>query len=122
MTADEDGLASINESARTLGARPYLDVPGDASDDVEPGAGGMSASSGDPLLLPEHRRPPSFGGTGRDPVFAIEVSDIGADLRRRDDPDGPSGHGFLEPVRRMPFSEYQIALWASRPNWHRVDR
>ena len=107
---------------RTLGARPSIDVPGDATDDVEPGTGGMSATIGDPRLLPAHRRPAAFDGSGLDPVFAIEVADLGEDLRWEPDQDGPSGHGFVEPVRRMPFGEYQDALWATRPGWRRVIR
>lgn len=120
MSADDDGLPRLDESARTLGARPALDVPGDAWDDVEPGTGGMSVSAGDAMALPEHRRPASHGGTGRDPIFAIEALKLGLTLRWRDDPDGPLGHGFCEPVRRMPFKEYQDALWATRPEWQRV--
>lgn len=81
----------------------------------------MSATSGSPTSLPIHRRPPSLGGTGRGPVFALEVDALGANLRWRRDPDGPSGHGFVEPVRRMPFTEYQQALWATRPHWKLVE-
>ena len=86
MTADDDGLPTLDESARTLGGRPSLDVPGDSTDSVEPGSGGMSVSLGEPMLLPMHRRPPSFGGTGRDPVFWIDASMLGEDLRWREDP------------------------------------
>jgi hypothetical protein len=121
MTPDRDGSPMIDASARTLGARPSIDVPGDAADYVEPAAGGMSASIGDPEHLPLHRRPAAFGGSGADPVFSIDVSDLGEDLRWRADPDGPLGHGLLEPVRRMPFNEYQEALWATRARWRRVD-
>jgi hypothetical protein len=81
----------------------------------------MSVSAGSPANLPAHRRPVGFGGTGADPVFVIRAADLGADLRWRPDMAGPSGHGFVEPVRRMPFSEYQEALWATRLNWQRVD-
>lgn len=121
MTPGDDGLPRLGASARTLGARPVIDTPGDGTDVVEPGTGGMSATADDPMLLPIHRRPAAFHGTGPDPVYAIEAADLGADLTWRTDPDGPSGHGFLEPVRRMPFTEYQHALWATRPSWHRVD-
>lgn len=98
-----------------------IDTPGDSTDVVEPGTGGMSATADDPMLLPVHRRPNAFNGTGSDPVYAIEAADLGPDLTWRLDPDGPSGHGFVEPVRRMPFNEYQDALWATRSSWHRVD-
>ena len=121
MLSDQDGLPQVDASARTLGARPAIDVPGDASDEIDRFEGGMSASSGQPDNLPTHRRPPAFGGTGPDPIFAIRHGDLGHDLRWREDPAGPSGHGFLEPVRRMLFSEYQEALWATRSGWQRWD-
>jgi hypothetical protein len=121
MTVDEDGAPRLDASARTLGARPMIDVPGDASEGVETGTGGMSASSDTPENLPSHRRPASFGGSGADDVFAIGTLDLGSDLTWRPDPDGPLGHGFVEPVRRMAFSDYQDALWATRAMWRRVD-
>lgn len=122
MTADEDGLPMVGATARTLGARPRIDVPGDPTDEVEPQSGGMSGTVGDPSKLPIHRRPAAFGGTGSDPVFVIDLADLGPDLVWRADGNGPSGHGFLEPVRRMPFNEYQEALRATRSRWRRVDR
>lgn len=121
MTAGEHGAPTLDASARTLGARAMIDVPGDAADIVEPGSGGMSASSGGPDHLPEHRRPRAFGGTGADPVYAADVANLGGDLVWRPDPDGPLGHGFVEPVRRMPFSEYQDALWATQHAWRLVN-
>ena len=122
MIEDADGGPRVGASARTLGMRPRIDVPGDASDLIDPGVGGMSASLGDPMLLPIHRRPPEFEGTGADAVFSIEVLELGPDLRWREDPDGPSGHGFVEPVRTMPFKDVQESIWATRARWRRVDR
>lgn len=122
MTPEIDAKPRLDASARTLGARPLIDVPGDAGDVVDPATGGMSIAIGDPHNLPEHRRPPEFGGSGVDPVFAIETLDLAPDLALRKDPDGPSGHGFVEPVRRMMFNDYQEAIWATRPKWYRIDR
>lgn len=121
MTPDDDGQPQVDASARTLGSRPSIDVPGDGTDDVDPGTGGMSVSIGAAHHLPAHRRPVEFGGSGADPIFVIEASELGPDLRVRTDDDGPSGHGFVEPVRRMEFNDYQQAIWASRPRWQRVD-
>ncbi|MEO5965070.1 MAG: hypothetical protein ABIR11_06360 [Candidatus Limnocylindrales bacterium] len=120
MMNDADGLPMLDESARTLGARPQIDVPDDAADDVESGTGGMSVAIGSPSALPAHRRPPALGGSGRDRVYSIGTGELGAELRWRRDPVGPSGHGFIEPVRRMAFSDYQAALWATRPHWEEV--
>ena len=55
MTADGDGRR-LDASARTLGARLATDVLGDASDERRAGRRGMSASGGDPMLLPSHLR------------------------------------------------------------------
>lgn len=122
MLVDEDGQPRLGASSRTLGVRPLIDVPGDAADAVDPGVGGMSASIDDPMLLPTHRRPRAFGGTGPDPVFAIELGALGPDLEWRAELEGPSGHGFVEPVRTMAFAEYQEAIWATRPRWWQVVR
>ena len=64
---------------------------------VHPGTGGMSVSPYDPGNLPEHRRPPEFGGTGRDPVWEHHSDQLGPDLQYRPDPHNPGGHGFVEP-------------------------
>ncbi len=115
MSTADDRAPDLGATSRTLGARPRIDVPGDASDEVEPGSGGMSVSSGGPDRLPDHRRPANLGGAGKAPVFVITASSLGPDLQwRPDEPDGPLGHGFVEPVRRMRFSEYREGLWATR--------
>ncbi|MCM1236256.1 MAG: hypothetical protein NC489_39755 [Ruminococcus flavefaciens] len=46
---------------------------------VHPKTGGMSVSSS-PKDLPPHRKPPEFGGTGKDPVWKMNTSDLGPDL------------------------------------------
>jgi len=122
MSIDEDGQPRLGASSRTLGVRPLIDVPGDAADVVDPGVGGMSVTIEDPMLLPTHRRPSAFGGTGPDPLFAIEREVLGPDLEWRADFEGPSGHGFVEPVRTMTFDEYQEAIWATRSRWRQVVR
>ena len=66
----------------------------------------MSVSPNGPRNLPSHRRPPTLGGTGKDPVWRITIADLGIDLQYRPDP-ARAGHGFVEPVRLMTLSEYQ---------------
>lgn len=121
MARDADDLPKVDASGRTLGARPGIDMPEDATAEFAPGNGGMSAALGDPNLLPIHRRPPALAGTGKDPVFAMGIDMVGADLQWRDDVGGPAGHGFVEPVRRMTAHEYQQALWATRAHWVEVN-
>src|SRR4029453_4569755 len=58
---------------------------------------------------------PFFNGLiGRDPVWYIEADDLGPDLDFRQD---RTGHGLLEPNRRMTPAEFQLALAASRTSW-----
>jgi hypothetical protein len=87
---------------------------------VHPTTGGMSVSPDSPLNLPPHRRPPEFGGSGRDPVWRLTERDLPDGLGYRPDPANPSGHGFVEPSRSMPLTEYQRLVESTRPTWTRV--
>jgi hypothetical protein len=120
MRKEAHGAPEVGPTGRTLGARPGTDIKPDKSGMVKPETGGMSASPGSPYNLPEHRRPPKFGGTGKDPVFCIGKCDLGPDLRFRPDPKNPTGHGFIEPARPMSIDEYQRALEATRGLWKEV--
>ncbi len=115
------GGPESGESARTLGVRPGIDVPARTPDGlVEPGQGGLSVSPGTPLNLPSHRRPPGFGGVGRDPIWVLPAEDLGPDLSYRPDPVD-SGHGFVEPARPMTLGDYQLALSRTRDLWRKVE-
>ena len=120
MREDVDGLPLVVESARGLGARNPIDIESDTEELVRPGAGGMSVSPDSPANLPRHRRPPSWGGTGLDDVWAISASELGERLVYRPDPDKPQAHGFIEPVDAMTFGEYRTALAGTRPRWRPV--
>jgi hypothetical protein len=114
------GQCEVGESARALGIRPRIDVPAtNPGDTVHAGQGGMSVSPDDPQKLPYFRRPPQFGGTGKDPVWTIRDEELGPDLCYRPDPNRPD-HGFIEPARPMPLSEYQQALARTQPLWRKV--
>jgi RHS repeat-associated protein len=119
MKSDGKGVPELGASKRTLGAMPDVDIPV-VSGYVSPGTGGLSVSPGSPYNLPSHRRPPEFGGTGKDPVWGIRPCDLGLDLSYRPDPFNPSKHGFIEPSRPMKFNEYQDALGATRWLWGRM--
>jgi hypothetical protein len=122
MKEGPGGLPEVGLSSRTLGVRPGRDVQAiNPADTVSPGAGGMSVSPDDPFHLPYIRRPPEFGGTGRDPVWELADSDLGPDLMYRPDP-GKLGHGFVEPVRVVALADYQAALAATQARWRKVAR
>ena len=117
---DGGGAPEVGPGARTLGARPGTDIPVDSAGMVHPSTGGVSVSPGSPTNLPEFRRPPEFGGTGKDPVWTINERDLPDGLTYRPDPANPTGHGFLEPSRSMSLSDYQQLLEVTRPGWSRV--
>jgi hypothetical protein len=93
-------------TARTLGVRPGDDVPVVAGR-AGPGTGGMSVAPDRPTNLPDHRRPPKFGGTGKDPDWEISIDSLGDDLTFRQD---KPNHGLFEPAREMSIEEFQEAL------------
>jgi RHS repeat-associated protein len=117
---NDGGVPEIGPSARTLGARPGTDIPVDSNGMVHPGSGGVSVSPHSPTNLPQHRRPPEFGGTGRDPVWRIGSANLPEGLTYRPDPHNPGGHGFIEPSRPMSISEYQNLLASSQGTWSLV--
>jgi hypothetical protein len=115
------GLPETGPSARMFGVRPAggtttnPDVlaanPGDL---VSPGQGGMSVVPQDPSYLPKHRRPTSLGGIGIDPVWKIDLEELGPNLQFRQD---SATHGFVEPKHPMILQEYQDALAKTQDKW-----
>lgn len=112
-----DGRPEAGPSARTLGARPEIDIVVDVDGMVVGGAGGMSVAPESPMNLPAHGRPPEYGGTGKDPVWELDTARLRDELAYRDDPLMPGIHGFIEPARRMAFDDYQDALLRTREAW-----
>lgn len=120
MKEGEEGQPQIGPSARQLGVRtegPKPDIPIDAQGMVHPETGGMSVSPHDPMGLPEHRRPPSLGGTGKDPVFSMNSQSLPEGLQYRPDPRSPQTHGFIEPSGPMSIEEYQRLLGSTASSW-----
>jgi hypothetical protein len=77
----------------------------------------MSVAPKDPANLPKNRRPASLGGTGKDPVWEIDDTDLGEDLQCSQD---TSTHGVVEVKVEMTLDEYEQALAATRGKWRRV--
>ena len=117
MKAEDDDLPKVGVSARTLGARPNIDIPLDEDGLVEPEMEGMSVSPPPLENLPYYRRPREFGGEGRDPLWELETDELPAELVYRPDPDDPDRHGFIEPRWWMSFEEYQRAIHSTRGLW-----
>lgn len=88
MRGAADGSPELGSSAKTLGARPGIDIPVDEGGMVRPGTGGTSVNDS-PTGMPEYRRPPSFGGSGKDlNMYCISSCDLGPGLRYVPDAGG----------------------------------
>ena len=113
------GEPAIGPSARTLGARPHIDIRVDLSGSVHPGTGGMFAAPDTPSNLPRHCRPLEYGGTGKDPLWSIQERELGGYLRYVADAVPVPTHGVIEPSIPMTFAAYQQALAETAPYWAR---
>lgn len=121
MRADEDGLPMVGSSGRYLTVRPNLDIPVDGDGCVDPETEGVSVIPPPVENMDPHRRPPAFGGTGKDPVFVLDTDELPRNLVYRPDPADPERHGFLEPARRMRFGEYLAAVQDTRALWRELE-
>lgn len=109
----------IHSSARGLGVRVGDDIalePGDTVAMTKNGKpAGMSVAPNTPINLPEHRRPPAFGGKGKDPVWKISDSELGQELTYSQ--DSPK-HGVIGPKsQETPLVKYQDALASTQDKW-----
>ena len=138
---DENGKPKLARNARCLGIRPGIDIDietrpegwldkqnyllpkleqKDSRLEVElaiANGKGMSISLSI-AGLPKHRKPPKFGGTGRDPIWEIDSSFIKGDLKAIE--DGGS-HVSLVPRQTMLLARYEDALAQTRNNWIKVN-
>lgn len=117
MKADHQGLPVTGETARTLGARPGVDITEDASGMVHAGPAGMSVTLDDPMQMPKVRRPQNLGGSSRDPLFCMRVSRLSHSLRLSPPSSRDSWHGCITPGQTCLFREYQHNLHLTRPCW-----
>jgi hypothetical protein len=106
----------VGASARKLGVRPQVDIPVKAGQ-VGPNMGGMSVTPDRPDNLHSLRRPPAYGGTGKDPVWCIGIDLLSGKLRFRQ--DSPT-HGLIEPALMMSIDEFQDALEATKLYWKKL--
>lgn len=116
MREDPTGGPEVGPTARTLGVRPAVDIPVTAGQ-VQPQAGGMSVAVGRPENLHPLRRPPAYGGSGKDPVWYLSADQIGGELQFRQ--DSPT-HAIIEPARIMSLDDYQRAIEATKPSWKKL--
>ncbi|PNH99634.1 hypothetical protein C1O25_16260 [Vibrio diazotrophicus] len=124
MIADEsDGKPVLGSSdtagsiAKKLGVRVPDDVEVDEQGIVKADFHGMSVSPMPIDNLPRHRRPPEFGGTGKDPIWGLHTIHLGTlDLKYVPDPNNPS-HGFIAPAKDMEYTHYEQCIYDTRDIW-----
>ncbi len=136
----ENGKPKIGRSARLLGVRPSIDIdieqmPRDYLDDhgyLRPEAErnptgelvdvairntkGMSTSLSIESL-PAFRRPATVGGTGRDPLWQVEDSNVTGDLEAVQD---GATHISIMPRTTMLLERYETALAKTQDDWKRI--
>ena len=74
----------------------------------------MSVAPYTPENLPLHRKPKYLGGTGKDPVFQIDVKKLPLGLNYRQD---KPNHGNIEPAFPMPYDLYRTLLSSTKLLW-----
>jgi hypothetical protein len=122
MPTGGDGRPECSCEQNKLGATPR-DVQPNTNGEVGPVAQGgrpqgMSVTT-TPERLPSPLRPERFpGGSGRLPLYRIDLAGLGADLALH--PARPRGHAYVEPTRVMHIVDYQAALWGTRDSWQEV--
>lgn len=120
MKQDPDGYPLVGRSGRTLGIRvdgSHRDLPVAEDGTVAPETGGMSVAIEKPANLPKHRLPRSLGGEGRDPVFRMFAGLLPEALLLRPD---RHPHAYVEPSKRCPLLQFELALNATRNYWNKV--
>lgn len=114
MKINSENKPELGRTARTLGVRTPRDIVPDDDGYVYPEVGGMSIAPHNPKLLPLHRRPPSLGGSGRDPVFKFHISSLPDSLIvRLDKPE----HGMVEPAQKCLLTQYEQELSSTQSSW-----
>ncbi|HBB32675.1 MAG TPA: hypothetical protein DDZ80_17505 [Cyanobacteria bacterium UBA8803] len=139
--AEENGKPKVGRSARLLGVRPgididveqmprnWLDEQGFLRPEVEhnPWSGepvavairntkGMSVSLSIESL-PAFRKPATFGGTGKDPLWQIDDCKITKDLEAVQD---SATHVSILPKATMLLEKYEAALASTQNNWEKL--
>ena len=134
---DDNGKPKLGRNARCLGIRPNIDIDlqnvlqgwvdkrgfllpeskrrniGMEVKVVIKNGKGMSLSLS-VEGLPKFRKPPQFGGNGKDPIWEIDSHNLRGDLEAIED---GSSHVSLIPRRTMLLERYEQALARTQNDW-----
>lgn len=139
--AEENGKPKLGRSARLLGVRPGIDIdveqmPKDWLDEQgflrpeaernpwlgEPVAVAIRNTKGMSVSLsieslPAFRKPATFGGTGKDPLWQIDDHKITEELEAFQD---SATHVSILPKATMLLEKYEAALESTQNDWEKV--
>jgi hypothetical protein len=105
-----------NNSGRYLGVnRDDVDI--DCRGYVVLNGKGMSVAPHTAYNLPSHMMPPTFGGSGQDPVWFINQNNLDPMLVYIPDQGLQPTHGVIAPKFPMSLAEYQQALANTADRW-----
>jgi hypothetical protein len=119
MKMDLDGKPKVGRTSPELGVRgydkyPHNDIDVSQPEDMVHPVKGLSVAPDDPYQLERHRRPPPFGGSGKDPLWVLDRDSLGPDVMYLID---TPFHGFIAPNRPMTLRKYETALEMTRDHW-----
>jgi hypothetical protein len=118
---DAGGVPATGETKRKLGVTMPDDLDVDEKGVAKHNEKGMSTSPDSPMNLPEHRRDKEWEGTGKDPVWEIDESNLHTELLDWHE-DKPGKHGIVRPKKDMPYATFKAALEGTQSNWKRAKK
>lgn len=118
---DDGGAPALGETKRSLGVTMPDDLDVDSSGIALHNHKGMSTSPDSPMNLPPFRRDKEWGGTGKDPVWEINDSDLKTEKLDWHE-DDPGKHGIVRPAQDMPYEEFKTALESTQGKWKRAHK
>ena len=117
---EDGGKPQIGDSARKLGVRDE-EITVEQKDGINfiiaKDNEGMSTAPDRPENLPKHRRNKDWGGTGKDPVWEIDDSQVTGALKAVQ--DKPT-HVTVAASHDMPLEDFKAALSKTQNNWNKT--
>lgn len=106
----------------TKGGKTSLDVSPDEISIIDglaiPSTGGMSVVANVPEALPGHRKPPSYGGSAKHPIFWMLERALPQTLvARQDMPEDFPEHRSIEPREPCAFEQFRNEIVSTCPSW-----
>lgn len=126
MKRDDDGLPTVEPSAKGLGVRPGTDIDVDQHGNVVTNGKGMSVAPSWRVLplwrIPKRLRAKVPGAIAPDSTYCFRFGtrpfQAGPIAQGLDLVPDSSTHGSIAPASAVPLAQYQGDLAATRADWH----